>query len=343
MDFAHSGTAVTATVTGLTADTSYQVRVRAKNGETDSDWSDPSDAVKTNAAMTLPTVGFSMDSIFIVEERGEIEFDVVLSAASTVAIAVDWETRADSAEADVDYTEASGTLTFAAGDTEETITVDLIDDDLLEALEVFTVRLSGTDDALVTLGRSSSTGRIIDKDMATITFAEETTVGEDAGTVTLTLTASAPTTAAYTIDYETEDGTAEAGTDYTAASGEVRFPALETERTITITVLEDTVDEDREYFTVKLDNPSDRRVHLAGGPPPRVLIVDKIAPPPEESGGGAGGGLVHEPRGEMGGAAGHGRRTGAHRLRGALPRAPERGLGGGAACRHGEDGDAHRA
>ena len=49
-NFAHSDTAVTTTVTGLTADTSYQVQVRAKNGETDSDWSDPSDAVKTNAA-----------------------------------------------------------------------------------------------------------------------------------------------------------------------------------------------------------------------------------------------------------------------------------------------------
>ena len=50
MDVTHTGTAVTATVTGLTADTSYQVQVRAKNGETDSDWSDPADAVKTNAA-----------------------------------------------------------------------------------------------------------------------------------------------------------------------------------------------------------------------------------------------------------------------------------------------------
>ena len=54
-DFAHSDTAVTTTVTGLTADTSYQVQVRAKNGETDSDWSDASDAVKTNAEMSTPT------------------------------------------------------------------------------------------------------------------------------------------------------------------------------------------------------------------------------------------------------------------------------------------------
>ena len=54
-DFAHSDTAITTTITGLTADTSYQVQVRAKNGETDSDWSDPSDAVKTNAEMSTPT------------------------------------------------------------------------------------------------------------------------------------------------------------------------------------------------------------------------------------------------------------------------------------------------
>ena len=54
MDFAHSDTAVTTTVTGLTADTAYQARVRAENGETDSDWSDASDAVSTNAEAVTP-------------------------------------------------------------------------------------------------------------------------------------------------------------------------------------------------------------------------------------------------------------------------------------------------
>ena len=52
-DFAHTGTAVTTTITGLTADTSYEARVLAKNGETDSDWSDASDAVSTNAAVAM--------------------------------------------------------------------------------------------------------------------------------------------------------------------------------------------------------------------------------------------------------------------------------------------------
>ena len=48
MNFTHSGAALTTTITGLTANTEYQVRVRARNGETRSDWSDPSDPVSTD-------------------------------------------------------------------------------------------------------------------------------------------------------------------------------------------------------------------------------------------------------------------------------------------------------
>ncbi len=226
-----------------------------------------------------PTVGFKEESVIVLEGAAIISFLVELDEASTVPITVDWETRAGSAEADVDYTAASGTLTFAAGDTEETITVALIDDAIHEEnLEEFTVHLSGTDDALVTLGRSSVLGRIIDRDRATITVAEETTVDEDAGTVTLTLTASASATAAYMIDYATENGTAEAGTDYTAASGQVTFPAEETEQTITITVLDDAADEDREDFKVRLSNATAQRIDLPADPA-RVLIEDNDDPP----------------------------------------------------------------
>ena len=182
-------------------------------------------------------------------------------------ITVDWETRAGSAEADVDYTEASGTPTFAAGDTTTTIAVVLLNDAIHEFREDFTVHLSGTDDALVTLGRSSTIGGIADLDRVAITM-EGATVAEDAGTVTLTLTASAPASTAYTVDYTTEDGTAEAGTDYTAASGTVMFAAGVTERTVTVTVLEDAVDDDGEDFKVRLSEPtgSSHRIDLPADP-----------------------------------------------------------------------------
>ncbi len=220
-----------------------------------------------------PTVGFEKASAIVLEELGTISFKVELDKASTVPITVDWETRAGTAEADMDYTEASGTLTFAAGDTEKTINVTFIDDAIHEGVEEFTVHLIGTDDAVVTLGTlSSAIARIADRDRVAITM-EGTTVAEDVGTVTLTLTASAPSTAEYTIDYATENGTAEAGADYTAASGEVTFAAGVTEQTIAITVLDDAVDEDQEDFKVRLSNATDRRIDLPADPA-RVLIED---------------------------------------------------------------------
>ena len=54
-DFGTFGVGLTTTITGLTADTSYQARVRTSNDEALSDWSDASDAVKTNAAMPPAT------------------------------------------------------------------------------------------------------------------------------------------------------------------------------------------------------------------------------------------------------------------------------------------------
>ena len=56
MNFTHRGAAPTTTITGLTADTEYQVRVRAWNGEALSDWSDASDPESTGEAPTPPTV-----------------------------------------------------------------------------------------------------------------------------------------------------------------------------------------------------------------------------------------------------------------------------------------------
>ena len=70
VNWTHSGTGTTTTITGLTASTEYQVRVQALNGETPSAWSDPSVAVPTNSAAnnapvfseTAPTRGVAENS-----------------------------------------------------------------------------------------------------------------------------------------------------------------------------------------------------------------------------------------------------------------------------------------
>ena len=57
------------------------------------------------------------------------------------------------------------------------------------------------------------------------------------------------------VDYATEDGTATAGSDYTATSGTLTFAAGETAKTVKVPVLDDAVDEGKEVMRLLLSNP----------------------------------------------------------------------------------------
>ena len=59
-----------------------------------------------------------------------------------------------------------------------------------------------------------------------------------------------------TVGYATQDGTATAGSDYTAASGAITFNAGDTSQTVQVTVLTDQEDEGDETLTLTLANPS---------------------------------------------------------------------------------------
>ena len=58
------------------------------------------------------------------------------------------------------------------------------------------------------------------------------------------------------VTYATADGTATAGSDYTRASGKLRFAPGETEKRVRVPVLDDVVDEGEETFTLRLLNAS---------------------------------------------------------------------------------------
>lgn len=68
----------------------------------------------------------------------------------------------------------------------------------------------------------------------------------------LTLNRSGDVTGEAQVNFTTSDGTAKAGSDYEAKSGEVIFPARESRATITIPIIDDNVAENTEQFTVTL-------------------------------------------------------------------------------------------
>ena len=59
-----------------------------------------------------------------------------------------------------------------------------------------------------------------------------------------------------TVDYATTDGTAKAGEDYTATSGTLTFAPGETEKTVSVTIIDDTIEDSGETFRLVLSDPS---------------------------------------------------------------------------------------
>ena len=86
-------------------------------------------------------------------------------------------------------------------------------------------------------------------------------VEEGAGAVlAFAVTLSRAASGTLTVDYATSDGTATAGTDYTAASGTLTFTAGDRSKTVSVAVLDDSHDEGEETLTLRLSDPSGGRL-----------------------------------------------------------------------------------
>ncbi len=88
-------------------------------------------------------------------------FIVELSKPSTQAVTVKYSTSPGTAQSGSDYVHTSGTLTFAAGETLKTITVQIVGDTVSEPNESFTVALN-TPSGGATIARGTATGMILD-------------------------------------------------------------------------------------------------------------------------------------------------------------------------------------
>ena len=96
------------------------------------------------------------------EDDSTIDFTVNLSPASVESVTVSYDTANGTATAGNDYTAASGTLTFNAGQTTKTLRVSIIDDDLHETDETFTLTLSNPTGAEI--NDATATGTITNSD-----------------------------------------------------------------------------------------------------------------------------------------------------------------------------------
>lgn len=91
-----------------------------------------------------------------------MSFPVTLSKASRQTVSVSYATANGTATAPSDYASASGTLSFAPGETSKSIAVSVVADLAIEPDETLTVTLSSPVNA--TIARASATGTIKNED-----------------------------------------------------------------------------------------------------------------------------------------------------------------------------------
>jgi hypothetical protein len=115
---------------------------------------------------TAPTISI-LDSTATEGDSGSVNatFTVLLSSASTNTITVDWRTWAVyTAAVSSDFADSQGTVTFAPGETSQTVTVPILADAVDESDETFMVVMSNAVGA--TFADSQALGTILDNDPA---------------------------------------------------------------------------------------------------------------------------------------------------------------------------------
>ncbi|MBU3028546.1 Calx-beta domain-containing protein [Paracoccus marinaquae] len=227
---------------------------------------DPTGASFGENIHSLSTVGWVLDndgvglnraiaiSNPIVSEAnaGKATFVVSLSQPFATDTTFTFQTHDGTAKAGSDYVAQSGTITFLAGETEQPIEVDLLNDSLAEGTESFSLSITGAHEVTGT----TATAQIADDDTSRPVISIDGVAATEYQYLNFTVRLSEPAADAVTVDFNTLSGTAIRGVDFAnGGAGTVTFAPGQTTQTIQVRADWESLDELDKSFFVQLSNP----------------------------------------------------------------------------------------
>jgi ELWxxDGT repeat protein len=201
------------------------------------------------------SAAFATASASVSETAAQAVLTLKRLGGTAGTLSVQFATAPGTADPGDDYGPVATTVDFGPGVATRTIAVPIVNDTLDEPGE--TVALTLTPMPPASGPPVSALLTIVDDDSAgTLRFtAAAVKVAEDAGSLVLTVSRTGGGASGVSVDYLTQDGTAQAGADYEAASGTLSFGAGQASRTLAIALVDDAAPEGDESFGVVLQNP----------------------------------------------------------------------------------------
>ena len=207
-------------------------------------------------------LAFSAASYSVAQNAGSVTLTVTRMGSPTSAVSVAYASSDSTAVAGADYTATSGTLQWAENDsTSKTISIPVSN-----ATPVLRVQ----NHLPSTLSNPSVAAATGTPDVATVTISGDSTmamgslelsgasyaVAQNAGNLTVTVNRTGGASGAVSVAYATANGTASAGTDYTATTGTLNWSDADaTSKTFTVAISNAVPFSGNKTFTVTLSNP----------------------------------------------------------------------------------------
>ncbi|RZC42327.1 Calx-beta and/or Na Ca ex domain containing protein [Asbolus verrucosus] len=174
---------------------------------------------------------FEPSKYTVLESCGRFEVRVARTGEIDTPVTVDFYTEDGTAQAGSDYVPIKGSVTFAPGDKEKRLVLEVIDDDVFEPDEHFYVKLASAKPPGALGSPTLATVIILDDDHGGLFKFEEQNheLVESVGTYELKVIRCSGARGRVIVPYWTEDGTAKSGKDFEANEGQLIFENNESE------------------------------------------------------------------------------------------------------------------
>jgi hypothetical protein len=222
------------------------------------------------------TIQFDPASYTVAEDGGSVTVTVTRTGGAAGPVTADVTVVGGTATPGEDFTDpGTVTVTFAAGETTQTVTIPILDDNVDEPDETIILSLGNATGGAAVGADPTATVTIADDDEAgTIDVSADPAAVTEGGTVTVTLTRTGGSDGEVTVTL-VPTGTATEGDDFTLSETVVTFADGETTRTVTLTAVDDDEDEPDETVVLTATAPTGG---AAAGAAATVTILDNDGP-----------------------------------------------------------------